>query len=183
MTLPESLVNKLEIERFIFDQGGELTVETEAAYENAVAEVQNRTDRAVMAYKEQVNQLEYAKSALNELVTAKKQQIERYRNFLHRVVKEHGDLKTPIASISHRQRMTERVIIWDFSKVEKNYPEAVTHHFEDNKRITSLSKTKLKEIWKNNPNVLGYEVVEHHSEWPDIRIRSRNGATQIENQA
>ena len=170
----QGFTKQLAVERRIFDQqSGEITPIDEQELKEAAEEIAENTDRAVFAYKNKINEIDYAKRMLSNFIKTKQEQLNQFKDVLHKVVTQIGPLKTPTTSIKAVEKKITSVQIIDFDECAMNHPEAVTHYTDDNIRTTSISKIKLKKIWEEcRGDVSGFSLINKTSRYPDIRIRT-----------
>lgn len=163
MRLLESLEKLTAIEDFVYNDKLPMEAEREALQ----LEVTQRTDAVALAFKHRKDEIEYLRSVRN-LVKKREDQLVKFKHLLSEVVRRHGNLNTPLASISLRKRETEQVVILNFETVQKAYPEVVTIEDKDNVRTIRLNKTMLKAIPLPHK---GFFVQKNETEFVDVRVK------------
>ena len=177
MQLIESLNKRLEIEKRIFENEGELTPLLESELDASITEIAENLDRSIFAYKIRENDLSYAKILLKDYIESKTKQLETFKELLFNVAKKHGKLEAPLTSLSITKRNTESVLIFNFDLVMQNYPSAVVVEVMDNVKTIRIRKEDLKKIWlETQGKVKGFEVMEREVSYPNIRLRARGGS-------
>lgn len=174
--LTEAISRVCEVEKLIYEEGGELSPATEQYLDAAQRDLQTSVEAVAFAYKKRQVELEYIKQAYKTHVDSRKTALAKFKEIILQAAKRHGkNLKTPVASIGVVKKKTASVAILDFDTVCENHKEAVSIFTEDNKRIITLNKTMLKEIYeKKGGAVHGFDLLQRETEYPNIRIKGWN---------
>jgi len=166
---------KLALIQELEDNDGEISPKSEGEMDVINAHIRENADTFV-DYRQSIDaSIEKYKAAIATFVAVQEKKKTRLDDFLKFAIGKIGKIETPFSSINVQSREFESILVTDFDKCAKAYPDSVTIKDFDNMRTLTISKKYLK-----GKEPIGFIESSKESSWIVARQRAGNKIKQGE---